>query len=155
MTSPIAELLLAEAPDASGLELFGRFVGSWAFAGKEIEADGTERRTRGRWDFGYILGGRAIQDVLRYDRGDYGTTLRLPRQDGTWEVIWISIWHRAVRLTAWPEGERIVASGGDGEREVRWRFDHIAAGSFIWRGEERISEDAPFRLAEEITLQRV
>jgi hypothetical protein len=154
MRSPIAASLLADAPRAAGLELFGRFVGCWAFEGWQIGPGREHTPTRGRWDFGYVLGGRAIQDVLRYDNGDCGTTIRFPRGDGSWEVVWISAAHTATHLTARSEGERIVLTGGDGDRKVRWSFNDIASGTFLWRGEE-LTTDGTFRLAEEIHLTRV
>ena len=68
MISPIAEHLLAGTPHSAELDLFGRFVGQWTVDGTDTAPDGSETHYGGRWDFGYILGGRAIQDVL-YSEG--------------------------------------------------------------------------------------
>jgi hypothetical protein len=155
MASPIADTLLADAPRGTELDLFGRFVGSWTFEGTEFGVDGAETPRRGRWDFGYVLGGTAIQDVLRYEGGHCGTTIRFPRDDGTWEVVWISGARRAVHLTARPEDQRILLTGGDGNRQVRWSFNDITTDGFLWRGEELTDDRARFRLAEEIHLRRI
>jgi len=61
-------LLDADGPDperAEGLMLFGRFVGSWDMEATFWDHDGNETaRHRGEWHFGWVLQGRAIQDVL-------------------------------------------------------------------------------------------
>jgi hypothetical protein len=78
---------------------------------------------RGRWDFGYVLGGRAIQDVLYCEGVEHGTTIRIPG-DGAWDVVWISPPQRSVtHLSARPEGDRIVITGIKGDRHLRWTFN--------------------------------
>jgi hypothetical protein len=156
MTSPIAELLLAPGPVDRDVELFGRFVGAWAFDGTDIAEDGTKTDYTGRWDFGYVLGGRAVQDVLYCEGIEHGTTVRIPRGDGSWDVVWLTPVQRAVRqLVGRAEGERIVITGGSGERRLRWSFNDIAPASFVWRGEQSTDGGRSFRLAEEMRLSRV
>jgi hypothetical protein len=156
MTSPIADLLLASGPADPEVELFGRFAGAWIFDGTDIAEDGTETEYSGRWDFGYVLGGRAVQDVLYCEVVEHGTTVRIPRDDGRWDVVWITPVQRAVReLVGRAEGERIVITGVSGERHLRWTFNDIAPDSFVWRGEQSTDGGASFRLAEEMRLSRV
>lgn len=51
-------------PDAAdAMQLYGQFVGSWDQEVTWFERDGTSRRLRGEWHFGWILGGRGIADV--------------------------------------------------------------------------------------------
>jgi hypothetical protein len=155
VSSPIADLLLSIAPDHADLELFGRFVGAWTFDGTDVAPDGTETHYRGRWDFGYVLGGRAIQDVLYCEGVEHGTTIRIPRADGTWDVVWITPVHRAVRhLHGGPEGGRIVLTGVSGDRHLRWSFNDITPDAFVWRGEQSTDSGATFRVAEEMRLIR-
>jgi hypothetical protein len=156
MTSPIAELLLAPGQGNPDVELFGRFVGAWTFEGTDIADDGTQTHYSGRWDFGYVLGGRAIQDVLYCEGVEHGTTVRIPRGDGSWDVVWITPVQRAVRqLLGRAEGERIVIIGSSGERHLRWTFNDVAPNSFVWRGEQSTDAGVSFRLAEEMRLSRV
>ena len=156
MISPIADLLLADTPHDANVELFGRFVGAWVFDGTDIAADGTETHYRGRWDFGYILNGRAVQDVLYCDGVDHGTTIRIPRGDGTWDVVWATpVHHKVVRLRGRPDGQRIVITSVDTDRTLRWSFNHIKPDAFVWRGEESTDGGDTFRLAEEMRLSRV
>ena len=155
MTSPIADLLLADAPCDTSTDLFGRFVGAWIFDGIDIAPDGRETHYRGRWDFGYILGGRAVQDVLYCEGVEHGTTLRFPREDGTWDVTWVTPVHRTVsRLQGRQEGERIVLTGADGDRYLRWSFNDIEPDTFVWRGERSTDGGATFRLAEPMHVRR-
>jgi hypothetical protein len=82
--------------------------------------------------------------------------VRIPRGDGTWDVVWITPVQRAVRrLVAVAEGKRIVLTGIDGDRHLRWTFDDITDDRFVWRGEESTDGGASFRLAEEMRLKRV
>jgi hypothetical protein len=155
MSSPIAELLFAAAPHDNDLELFGQFVGAWTFDGSDFAPDGQETLYRGRWDFAYILDGRAIQDVLYCEGVDHGTTIRSPRGDGTWDIVYVTPMHRAVtQLTARQNGERIDVTGQSGDRHLRWTFNEIEPNSFVWRGEQSTDGGTTFRLAEEMRLSR-
>jgi len=91
--------LLADGPAAQYREklmLFGQFVGNWEFQGVEYHADGSRVTDRGEIDFGWVLEGRAVQDVwIERERSDgktktYGTTLRAydPKMDA-WRIVWI------------------------------------------------------------------
>jgi hypothetical protein len=155
MSSPIAELLLAPAAYDAEVELFGRFSGAWNMDGTDWAPDGTETHYRGRWDFGYILGGRAVQDVLYVEGVEHGTTVRIPRGDGSWDVVYATPLQRAVRhLVGRADGERIVITGASDGRQLRWTFNDIRADSFVWRGEHSTDGGATFRLAEEMRLTR-
>ena len=155
MASPIADLLLADAPDGDQLDLFAPFVGAWRFDGTDIAADGTETRFEGRWDFAYVLGGRAIQDVLYCEGVEHGTTIRVPRGDGTWDIVWITpVNRRITHLSARAAERRIVISGAAGDKHLRWTFNDITPDAFVWRGEESLDGGATFRLAEEMRLRR-
>lgn len=132
-------------PDHAGkLMLFGRFVGAWDVDGTLIAADGSRSRHRGEWLFGWVLEGRAIQDVLispprgaSGERLEYGSTLRFydPGQDA-WQISWVTPPQRAVRrLVARPSEGGIVLEGQElSGRHLRWTFSDITGDSFTWRG---------------------
>src|SRR5262249_8970085 len=65
--APMLAALGADGPAAgfeSELALFGQFVGSWELDRTEYTVDGRVASVhRGEWHFGWVLGGRAIQDV--------------------------------------------------------------------------------------------
>ena len=64
-------------PDAEQLQLFGQFIGSWDIAWSGLDADGRPRTARGELHFGWVLGGRAVQDVwIVPGRGEPGAGVR-------------------------------------------------------------------------------
>src|SRR3954468_19638037 len=137
-------------PDhARELMLFGRFVGSWDMRVRDLEPD--EREYDAVWHFGWVLDGRAVQDVLIAPGVEYGSTLRAYDPDAdAWNVVWTTpLTNRMTRLTARAEGDRIVLLG-EGRR---WSFNEISRDSFVWRGEFR-NGDGSYRLAEEMTATR-
>jgi hypothetical protein len=93
--SSFAEVLHAHGPDSSRaatLKLFSWFVGRWEFDVSTILDDGTTHLGEGEIHAGWVLQGRAIQDVWMIPRlrdrkpgieplpgaGNwYGTTLRI------------------------------------------------------------------------------
>ncbi len=50
-------------PDDQHLQLFGQFIGSWDIAWSGLDAGVRTRTARGELHFGWVLGGRAIQDI--------------------------------------------------------------------------------------------
>lgn len=90
---------------AEQLMLFGQFVGSWCFAGVEYDLEsGGSSPMHGEWHFGWVLQGRAVQDVLIVPGPDggpgeeYGSTLRYydPEAD-LWRVTWVGPGSNAVK----------------------------------------------------------
>ena len=64
-------VLHADGPDperAEALKLYGRFIGDWDTEVIAHGADGTSHRTQGEIHFGWVLQGRAIQDVWMIPR---------------------------------------------------------------------------------------
>jgi hypothetical protein len=52
------------APDyADKLMFFGKFVGDWEFDMTATKPDGSQVDGKGEWYFGWVLNGRALQDV--------------------------------------------------------------------------------------------
>lgn len=145
----IADDLLASGPlDATGaLDLYGRFVGRWAVRNRFRSApDAPWIENERVWEFAWILGGRAIQDVIvGSDRGDEpvaaGCTVRAydPRIDA-WRIEWFGTMHaNYVSQTGRAVGDRIVQEGlehmPDGEVPARWTFSDITADAFTRDGE--------------------
>jgi hypothetical protein len=145
-------------PDhAEQLMLFGRFVGAWDMEGEQLAADGTRTEFRGEWHFGWVLDGRAVQDVLISPPVEYGTTVRFydPATDA-WEITWITPPGRAVRrLRARPDGDAILLEGRDPAGHLlRWTFTEITGDSFTWSGFRSDDEGATWRQEEEMRLTR-
>jgi hypothetical protein len=161
----------AAAADRGGkMDLYGRFVGSWDLDVTQFPGDGSARRRKGEWHFGWVLEGRAIQDVWivpprgELRRGDaaanaasYGTTLRVydPRIDA-WQVQWSDpVTQTFLQMIGRAEGDGIVQLGtrADGQL-VRWSFSEITENSFLWRGENSADGGVSWRLVTEFTARR-
>jgi hypothetical protein len=173
--NPLDGLLTADGPDpgfGEKLQLFGQFIGSWDLDVTALPPGAAPRRFTGEWHFGWILGGRAIQDVLIVrpldeDPGappspsSAGTSVRAydPMLDAWW-VAWLGPDDREFStLLARPIENGIVIEGQwslglpDGGR-FRWSFSEIDQDRFRWQG--RISRDAgqTWQLVEEMQARR-
>jgi DNA-binding MarR family transcriptional regulator len=123
------------------LALFGQFVGDWDMdIGFYNEAGDTIYRGLGRWSFGWVLDGHAIQDVFSYPIGDgrgIGTTLRTYSRDrDEWQIVYLgAVSGVTAILHGGREGDNIVLRGTDEDGHNRWTFSDIHADSFTWTGE--------------------
>jgi hypothetical protein len=158
-------------PDyAEELQLFGRLVGSWDIEDTHFNRDGTPRDVRvGEWHFGWVLEGRAIQDVLvrpplserssapRTDFWEYGTTLRVydPSSD-TWRVTWFAPARGGeLRLVARADGDDIVLDGVERDPiAFRWVFSEITPDQFLWRGSGSDDDGATWLVLQEMRARR-
>lgn len=170
--SPMIEALAADGPFdeyADKLMLFGRLVGAWDIEGKYFDSEGQVTQERqGEWHFGWVLEGRAIQDVILTPpseerrktgapAGDYGTAIRFydPRIDA-WRVTALTpVFGVVVNLIARPVGEEIVLEGQAPDNKLyRWVFSEITDRTFRWRGYESADEGRTWLLGEEIRGRR-
>jgi hypothetical protein len=145
-------LLRADGPDPAlrdRLMLYGQFVGSWSVENRELGPGGDWVEQRGEWHFGWVLGGRGVQDVLfPLDAPEErGTTLRAyDAREDVWHIAWMApFWGEFARQVGRADGDRIVQEG-DGHR---WVFRDITASSFRWVGE------MDGRLVQEIRAARI
>jgi hypothetical protein len=150
-------------PDhAEKLMLFGQFVGAWDFDEFFTTPDDERHDMTGEWHFGWVLEGRAVQDVLICPpRGDgpareYGSTVRFYDPDiGAWQITWITPPRRAVvRLVGRPLDDQIVLEGDGATGILRWTFSDIASETFTWRGYVSRDAGATWQQREEMRLRR-
>lgn len=150
-----------DAGDDLQARAFDAFVGSWEIQYSFIQNDGSRQHATGQLLAGWVLDGRAIQDLwIGVPPGQaerwIGTTLRFyDAGRKTWRVTWISPFARAVTLL---EGgkvdQRIVLHGESDRGKLRWSFNDIAADRFVWRGELSVDGGATWRLREDHTMRR-
>jgi hypothetical protein len=150
----------------SNARLFDRFVGTWDFDCVFWAADGAVTRFPGEWIFGWILDGRAIQDVwighpegARPGERDMGTTLRFyDAETEQWRVMFVVPGPTSAKiliLRGVAEGDRIVLTGDDIDGSLlRWSFNEIQANSFLWRGETSADRGKTWRIEQEMRLRR-
>lgn len=166
--------LHAQGPDperAEALQLYGRFVGSWDAEITAREADGSSHEASGEIHFGWVLQGRAVQDVWMIPRladrktapavpvaGNwYGTTIRV--YDPTikaWRIYWIDPATNSFRQQIGrAQGLDIVQEGTtEAGTHTRWSFTKITANSFHWFGEARPADASDWRLIVDVRAQR-
>jgi hypothetical protein len=159
---------------ADKLMLFGQFVGAWDLDITLFDLDGSmQMEGRGEWLFGWVLEGRAVQDVLirppRAERAEssageqarefweWGTTIRVydPKSD-SWRVTWIApVQGRATTLTARAVGSDIVLESDEREPlAFRWSFTDITPDSCVWRGSASDDGGASWLLLQEMQMRR-
>ena len=170
-----ADVLHSEGPDRereSKLALFAWLIGGWEFDIATILDDGTRHHGRGEIHAGWVLQGRAIQDVWMIPRlsertretpqlpgaGNwYGTTLRIydPNLDA-WRILWNDpATNLFTQQTGRARGADIVQEGPDPRGgTMRWTFSEIEPRSFHWTA-ERAPDDQTWSQEVDIHAQRV
>jgi hypothetical protein len=159
------------ADRADKMALYGWLIGDWTIDYTEFLPDGTQRSRPGEWHFGWVLEGRAVQDVWivppRGSRhpddatahGDYyGTTLRVydPRIDA-WQVQYADpVAQVYLSMVGRREGDAIVQFGVNQlGQTVRWSFSDMTPNSFLWRGEYSLDDGATWRPRTHFYARRV
>lgn len=162
----LAEALHVPGPEperAGDLRLFGQFVGSWSI---EWSAPGAEPAT-GELHFGWVLGGRAVQDIWivpgrgrrgegRPPRGFHGSTIRFyDAALGAWRSTWIEpVNGRVRRFIGRPHDGGILLVSDEDDPQLRWRFRDITPDSFRWTSESSDDGGATWRHDEEMLATR-
>lgn len=144
--------------------LFGQFVGDWdILEDRFFEPDGTETVLEGELHWGWILDGRAVQDVWMFRDKETkrlipaGTTVRFydPKIDA-WQSTWITTEGNAVvKFIGRKVGDEIVLEGTSADGDLlKWTFTDIKSDSFTWLGEESKDGGKTWKLAERMMIQR-
>ena len=156
------------APDrASQMMLYGQFVGSWDGTLKYLDAEGICRETTAEVHFGWVLEGRAIQDVWiapsRQGRKDgerllmHGSTFRVyDPQNDLWHITWIDPVKQANdRMTGRKIGDEIIQEYRTDEgKRCQWMFTEITLNSFHWINRESANDGASWNVRGEFFLKR-
>lgn len=169
--SDFARLLHADAANpehAEALQLYGRFVGDWDAEVTAHGEDGTNHTAPGEIHFGWVLEGRAVQDVWIIPRpagapafpiaGNwYGTTLRVydPALSAC-RICWFDPARCVFRQQIGrPRGNDIVQEGASESGELtRWSFTGITDDTFHWLGEAKSAAAQDWRLMVEVKARR-
>jgi hypothetical protein len=169
VSSLVASGRSPEIPESA--DVYGWLVGSWEL--KVLHYGGIDLSSQnmiGEVCFGWVLEGRAIQDVWIMPRSSdrkpdsdrinnmYGTTLRIwdPAIQG-WRIRWINpVSGHEERQTGRKVDDQIVQVGArlDGTA-TRWRFTEITANSFHWIGEALEPDGKTWRVEGEFVARRL
>jgi hypothetical protein len=172
--SSFAQVLHADGPDparATELGLYSWLVGRWDMDVMTILEDGTPHHGRGEIHAGWVLQGRAIQDVWMIPRlqdrrpgiaqlpgaGNwYGTTLRIydPAIAG-WRILWNDPATGFFSQQIGRARDRDIVQIGPDPRggSLRWVFSEIEPNSFHWTA-ERAPDDRNWRREVDIRARR-
>lgn len=169
-TPGLVDALHAQGPSVEGapeLMLFGRFVGSWDVAWTGSDEQGHPATARGELHFGWVLGGRAVQDVWivpgpgepgqgQPPMAFHGSTIRFyDRALGAWRSTWIEpVNGRVRRFIGHPVGDEIVLLSDEDDPQLRWRFTEITDDRFRWRSEISHDGGATWTFNEDMRLTR-
>jgi hypothetical protein len=175
-SSDLMTLLHAAGPAperAEALKLYGQFVGDWDADIVTYTPDGVRHQGQGEIHFGWVLQGRAVQDVWMIPRRNerhadapampvagnwYGTTIRVydPALDA-WRIYWIDPATNAYyQQIGRKRGEDIVQEGTTEKGALsRWSFTEIMPDSFHWKGEASFDKGASWRLLVEVFARRI
>ena len=152
--------LRASGPTADRAEkmgLYGWLIGSWEMQATLHLENGSTHRAEGSIHFGWVLEGRAIQDVWILPGVFHGTTLRIydPGLDA-WHIIWNDpVRQYYARQIGRARGKDIVQEGkNDAGDTLRWSFTDITPDSFRWRGERARDDGASWQLQAEFLARR-
>jgi hypothetical protein len=152
-------------------DVYGWLVGSWELDVLHYRAaDVSTQGMTGEAHFGWILEGRAIQDIWIMPRCShrspdadrmnnmYGTTLRVwDPAIRAWRIRWINpVSGHEERQIGRRVGGEIVQIGArvDGT-PTRWRFTEIADHSFHWIGEALDHDGQTWRMEGEFRARRI
>ena len=140
------------------MDLYGWLVGDWTMDATVYADDGTRHEAKGSVHAGWVLAGRAVQDVWILPGFFHGTTLRVydPNLDA-WHILWSDpVKQYFSRQIGRALGADIVQEGhNDAGEATRWSFTERTKDSFCWLGEVSRDGGATWRLQSRFLAHRV
>jgi hypothetical protein len=135
--------------------LYAWLIGRWEMDGI-IHSVAAKQAVRGEIHAGWVLEGRALQDVWILPGVFYGTTLRIydPGLDA-WHILWSDpLRQYYTRQIGRARGKDILQEGTNNDGvATRWRFVDIRDDSFHWLGERSTGTDT-WQLEAEFFVRR-
>jgi len=145
-------------------EVVGRLVGTWDVEYTDFAKDGKAIHRTGEFIVGWVLDGRAIQDLwivnpsgTRKDREVYTDLHWFDPKSRAWRSAFVDPEHGSVaRFTGGPVGhDRFVLETQDiNSEQTRWSFNDIRSDSFVWRDEASSDGGMTWRLQAEYQMKR-
>lgn len=142
---------------------FDRLVGTWDCDFTFHLDDGTVRTKKGELQFGWILDGRAVQDIWTTYPAEpgkersSGTSIRVfDTKAKLWRVVFIQPqFAYIVTVEGGLEGNNIVLRGTDADgAKIRWTFLDMTDTSFTWHGEKSRDGGKTWTLEEDHHMRR-
>lgn len=158
-----------EIPESA--DAYGWLIGSWELEVCHYAAvDVTTLGIKGEAHFGWVLEGRAVQDVWIMPRlpersadigksnNMYGTTLRVwDPSVQAWHITWINpvTGHREEQVGRWSGKDVVQVGARPNGTPTRWRFTEITPDSFHWIGEALMTDGKTWKLEGEFRAKRM
>lgn len=151
-------------------DLYGWLVGSWELEVRNYWGDISSLGLKAEAHFGWVLEGRAVQDVWIIPRQEqraklpnpklfsYGTTLRVwDPKIRAWQVTWINpVTGTHVHLVGRRAGRDVVQVGTNPEgTPIKWSFVDITENSFRWTGETLDADGKTWLLQGDFVAKRI
>jgi hypothetical protein len=142
---------------------FDRFVGTWDGEFTSYRKGGTVYHRKGELHFGWVLDGRAVQDLwIAYPTAErkereIGTTIRFfDTSLKQWRIVFIlPEFNYVVTAQGGREGDRIVLRGVDTNGlPIRWTFSEITHDTFHWQGKRSYDGGKTWKLEEDHHMKR-
>jgi hypothetical protein len=145
-------------------KLVGGFVGTWDVEYTDFKKDGTVVQRSGEYIVGWVLDGRALQDVwivypsaARKEREVYTTLHYLDPKSGAWRATFVDPEAASVlRFTgrALAQDRFALESQDIDGKQTRWSYNDVRHDSFVWRDEESSDGGQTWRLRSEYHMKR-
>jgi hypothetical protein len=142
---------------------FDQLVGVWDCDFGFYQRDGSVRHKKGELLLGWILDGRAVQDIwitypgaAEQDRR-IGTSVRFfDTALKQWRVVFVAPQaNYLVTVQGGLQGDRILLTGVDADGfRIRWSFNDIGPDAFVWRGEKSRDGGKSWTVEEEHHMRR-
>ena len=142
---------------------FERFVGTWDVEYTDYAEDGKTSHRSGEYILGWVMDGRAIQDVFvvypsasNKEREVFTDLRYFDPKSGTWHAAFIDPQGAYVaRFTGAAGDDRMAFQTQDfAGTETRWSYTDIRPNSFVWREEESKDGGKTWRLSAELHMKR-
>lgn len=163
----IATALEATGPNPSLAEqamVLGRLVGTWDVEYTDFKKDGTTLHRTGEFIVGWIMDGKALQDLWivdpwgqHKDREVYTDVHYFDAKSRTWHATSVDPQDGSVARFAASEvgNDRFVLESKEIDSgETRWSFNDIRPDSFIWRDEGSSDGGKTWKLRSEYHMKR-
>lgn len=142
---------------AEKMGLYGWLIGDWTMDATIYADGGSRHEAHGTIHFGWVLEGRAIQDVWSLPGFFHGTTLRVydPALDA-WHILWSDpLKQYYAKQIGRAQGADIVQQGrNDAGEPTRWQFTDITRDAFCWLGERSTNDGATWQLQSRFLARR-
>ena len=166
--------LQTRSDDAKGVAKLDSLIGSWRCQGSNLQPDGSwkDSPNLARWDWFYILSGKAIQDFWYSNANDLsapgsGTNVRIvDRETGNWMMSWATdtaadfqTFSATTQKLDSTEGTVVMlgtkpAAGQIPAHSVRITFHKMRDTSFQWKYEAAAPSTEQFREMGRLSCKR-